>query len=149
MTEANNRYYFAYGSNMDSAQMSDRCPGAAFVGIAELPGYRFIINGRGVATIVPESSESVHGVLWTITKSDEKALDGLEGVKWGTYAKVTTSVETRKGESVSGLVYVAKDNTEGAPKAGYIEQVIAAAGFHKLPAWYIGELRTWLQTDST
>jgi hypothetical protein len=30
-------FYFAYGSNMDWAQMRGRCPSAKFVAIAELP----------------------------------------------------------------------------------------------------------------
>lgn len=44
MTEQYNRFYFAYGSNMDRAQMSQKCSGAVFVGIAKLAGHRFIIN---------------------------------------------------------------------------------------------------------
>jgi len=43
--------HFAYGSNMDREQMSRRCPGAEYVGAASLPGYRFIINGRGYTTV--------------------------------------------------------------------------------------------------
>lgn len=46
------RLYFAYGSNMDeAAQMAERCPGAEVIGLATLPGYRFVINQRGVATL--------------------------------------------------------------------------------------------------
>lgn len=55
--------YFAYGSNMNSAQMETRCPDAKRIGVAELLNHDFIVNGRGVATIVP-STGKVFGVLW-------------------------------------------------------------------------------------
>jgi hypothetical protein len=65
--------YFAYGSNMDLAQMSNRCERAATVSAAKLPSHRFIINSRGVATIVPDPSSTVQGLLWRITKADERS----------------------------------------------------------------------------
>ena len=34
--------YFAYGSNMDTARMLARCPGARLVGAATLPGFRLV-----------------------------------------------------------------------------------------------------------
>lgn len=46
------RCYFAYGSNMDVRQMGQRCPGATLLWTATLGGYRFIINRRGVATVI-------------------------------------------------------------------------------------------------
>jgi len=53
--------YFAYGSNMWRHQMAvQRCPGAEFSGVGLLRGWRFLINARGVATIVPEAG-------WTTT----------------------------------------------------------------------------------
>jgi hypothetical protein len=50
-----------------------------FLGRARLPGYRFVINARGVATVVEDQSREVYGVLWNITLDDEKALDKYEG----------------------------------------------------------------------
>ena len=148
MTSPNNRSYFAYGSNMDVKQMSHRCPGATLVGPARMPGHKFVINSRGVATMVTDNSRAVHGILWRITESDEKSLDEYEGVRWGTYVKVTTTVETSKSDSVSALVYVARDNTEGASRPGYLERIVAAAQFHSLPEAYVEELRTWLGKGS-
>ena len=48
--------YFAFGSNLSSTQMRSRCPGAAAVGLAFLPGYDFIINERGFANVVPSNT---------------------------------------------------------------------------------------------
>lgn len=45
--------YFGYGSNLSSTQMCSRCPGSEAVGLAFLPGYRFIINERGFANVLP------------------------------------------------------------------------------------------------
>ena len=128
--------------------MNHRCPGARLIGPAKLPGHKFTINSRGVATIVTDGPRAVHGILWRIAESDEKALDEYEGVRWGTYVKVTTTVQTSESDSVSALIYVARDNTEGAPRPGYMERIVSAAQFHRLPEAYVEELRTWLGKGS-
>ena len=71
------KLYFAYGMNTNQEEMAYRCPTAVPMGKAVLPGYRF--EFKSFATIVPSPGESVEGVLWTITDSDEVALDILEG----------------------------------------------------------------------
>lgn len=71
------KLYFAYGMNTNREEMAYRCPTAMPMGKAVLPGYRF--EFKSFATIVPSPGESVEGVLWTITDSDEVALDMLEG----------------------------------------------------------------------
>jgi cation transport regulator ChaC len=144
MIEMDNRYYFAYGSNMDKGQMSQRCPEAVFVGIAKLSGYRFVINTRGVATIVPEVSSEVYGILWNITKVEEQALDSYEGVKWGTYKKMVVSVKMASGMSVQAMSYVASNSIPGSPRVNYMEKIIAAGEQHGLPEKYVRELRSWL-----
>jgi gamma-glutamylcyclotransferase (GGCT)/AIG2-like uncharacterized protein YtfP len=71
------KLYFAYGMNTNQEEMAYRCPTAVPMGKAILQGYRF--EFKSFATIVPGPGESVEGVLWTITDSDEVALDILEG----------------------------------------------------------------------
>lgn len=44
--------YFAYGSNLSSAQMLRRCPGATPVGLGYLHGWEWLINERGFANVV-------------------------------------------------------------------------------------------------
>ena len=69
------RCYFAYGSNMDVEQMRVRCPGSQILGTARLDGYRFRINRRGVATVVAEEGAVAWGVVWDLTREDERTLD--------------------------------------------------------------------------
>ena len=76
--EVSRRPYFAYGSNMVLTQMQQRCPAAQDMGIARLDGWRWRINQHGYATIVPEQSAYVLGVLWSLTSACEAALDDYE-----------------------------------------------------------------------
>ena len=140
--------YFAYASNMSRVEMFLRCPGAGLVNEAVLPDHRFRINRGGVATVAPEPDAQVHGVLWMITDEDERALDRYEEVAEGLYAKARQRVRVRVGpvealEDVEALIYVARDETRGVPRAGYLEQVIACAEAHGLPPEYVAEIRAW------
>ncbi len=50
--------YFAYGSNLSLTQMSLRCPHSTYKSLALLRHWRWIINARGYANIVPSHSSS-------------------------------------------------------------------------------------------
>lgn len=53
MTPSNRKEipYFAYGSNMSTTQMLERCPSSTVIGLAYLHGYEWLINERGYANI--------------------------------------------------------------------------------------------------
>ncbi len=136
-------YYFAYGSNISSQQMNNRCPNAVFVGTAKLNNQKFIINSRGVATIVPEQSIEVHGAVWNLSKPDEQALDDCEGVKKGIYIRDFRKVQMTNGETIRALVYVASDNRPGSPRENYLENIVACAKQLDFSNRYITELETW------
>lgn len=76
------RYYFAYGSNMNLEQMKYRCPVMEVVENVRLEDYRLAFRGRapgnGVATVLPEKGSYVEGVLWKITEACEKSLDFMK-----------------------------------------------------------------------
>ena len=133
-------YYFAYGSNMDEYQMSNRCPGAKIAGMGRLEGYRFLINSRGVATIVPAPGHEVRGVIWMLNKEHERSLDGYEGVQYGTYNKVTLKITLEDGQLVFALFYIAKDSQPGRPRPGYLEKIVRAAQDNKIGSEYLSEL---------
>ncbi|KAF5020785.1 hypothetical protein F66182_7180 [Fusarium sp. NRRL 66182] len=112
--------YFAYGSNLSTEQMRERCPYSTPVGLAHLKGWKWIINGRGYANVVqlpiddddntPEAEErrqpsvkgkekaveadegGVYGLLYLVPPEDEERLDGYEGVPWA-YQKFQVDVK--------------------------------------------------------
>lgn len=132
------KYYFAYGANMDLDRMLDRCPNANFIEVGELKGYRFIINTRGVASIVPDITSSVNGIIWTIAEEDEAFLDYFEGVKGGWYAKHAVTVcEIGKNNIYNCLVYIASDSKEGKPIEDYFTNIIKWAKNYQFQQEYI------------
>ena len=77
--------YFAYGSNLDPAQMRRRCPHAAPLGKGVLRGYRLAFGGHSrawggpVATVVKEPDDWVEGVLYALPRAELALLDRFEG----------------------------------------------------------------------
>ena len=51
---------------MVATQMHQRCPAAQDMGTVWLDGWRFLINQEGYATIIPDQSAYVLGVLWAL-----------------------------------------------------------------------------------
>jgi len=143
-------YYFAYGSNMDEKQMAFRCPGSQLVGRARLLGHSFLINERGVASVLPAQDCVTYGLLWTVTPADVDALDGYEGVAKGCYLKAVLPVcSDDTGEAVQAVVYVATNNNPGPPRPGYLEKIVRAARAHGFPTKYVTSLESWTATQKT
>ncbi len=141
------RLYFAYGSNMDVAQMGDRCPEAELRGVAILPGFAFLINRRGVASIRPDSGRNVWGLLWSLSVADELALDRYEGVSDDYYSKAEVSVRL-EGRTERALVYIATDDAPGLPRPTYLERIVEAAYANRFPESYVSEVRQCARTDN-
>ena len=133
--------YFAYGSNMDVRQMAVRCPAAVILGLASLPAHAFLINTRGVATVIPAHNKAVHGVLWEISPRDEARLDRYEGVASGLYRKDIARVRVKDGTETDALIYLASDVRPGQARSGYMERILEAAEHCRLPETYIATLR--------
>ena len=133
------RRYFAYGLNLDAASMAARCPGARLIGPAELGGYRFAINRLGLATVVPRSRCRVLGVVWSLTQRDEDNLDTFEGVPDRLYVKERVRLRLEE-KTTSALIYRALESRPGAPRPGYLEQILTAARALGLSDDYIAEL---------
>ena len=127
------KIYLAYGSNLNLAQMAQRCPTAKRLGTAMLDGYGLEFrgqNGHAVATIDPGPS-SVPALLWRIKPQDEESLDVYEG--WPHfYRKETVDVEL-DGKPVSAMVYIMNDGYDlAAPDSYYLHSIregYQAAGF--------------------
>src|SRR5690242_5509384 len=77
--------YFAYGSNMDPAQMQRRVPGSKFLSLAVLKDFRpgfthydpAIWHG-GVMDVLPQRGASVWGTVWQMPDSAMTKMDSFE-----------------------------------------------------------------------
>ncbi|MDO9440479.1 MAG: gamma-glutamylcyclotransferase family protein [Beijerinckiaceae bacterium] len=132
--------HFAYGSNMDSAAMKLRCPGAKALGAARLMRHRFIIMQEGFASVIRDPQGVVHGVLWDLTLADLRRLDAYEEVARGLYAKAEQPVLKASGGSSRALVYMGRGAPGGSPQAGYMAGVLRAAREWGFSEAYMREL---------
>lgn len=96
------RLYFAYGSNLNRADMRVRCAGAKPLCRARLEEWR--LTFRGVADVEPADGRSVHGALWLISAVDLASLDRYEGAPTY-YRRHEVGVETADGPR-EALTYV-------------------------------------------
>ena len=137
-------YYFAYGSNMNFGQMKQRCKNVKHAGQADMPGWAFIINERGVANIVRDDESVVEGCLWEVTDYHLDQLDLYEGAKFYQYSHVVAPVASDiAGRLVKAHMYIDFCNTTGNfwPKIGYGDKVFKGAVDNGLSLKYIEELK--------
>ena len=113
-------YYFAYGSNLNRADMLVRCPGAKPLTTAELDGWR--LTFRGVADIEPAVGLIVPGALWRLTGPDLRALDRYEGAPH-LYERRTVAVDTETGPLEAIAYVMTGDDYPGLPSAWYFERI--------------------------
>lgn len=137
---------FAYGSNMLTARLRERCPSARPLGMAELTGYELqwhkrSNDGSGKGDIVRTDGEgaSVFGVLYEIAVDEKRALDRAKGLGYG-YGE--TEIEVRRGaDRLTVKAYVATDTDPTLkPYTWYRALVVAGAKEHGLPAVYVARL---------
>jgi gamma-glutamylcyclotransferase (GGCT)/AIG2-like uncharacterized protein YtfP len=139
--------YAAYGSNMDPAQMADRCPHSPQAGTGWLDGWRLTFGGEdlgwegALATVVEGADSHVFVVLYEITDGDEQALDRWDGVTLGFYSKLKVRVATLDGDALAWL-YVLNGYEGGLPSARYLGIMADAAEAAGAPQDYVSDLRT-------
>ena len=124
--------YFAYGANMDRAQMAARCPRSAPLGLARLMRHRLGIMREGWLTVIRDPRAQVHGVLWNLALADVPALDRFEGVGARLYVKAVQPVVAEGGPK-RALIYLGTNAGPGKPRADYLAAILAAAHATPLP----------------
>lgn len=115
--------YFAYGSNLNVAQMARRCPAAVKVGPLVLPRARLVF--RGVADVIPDDLCSVQGGVWRITPKCLRALDVYEGCRpddSGLYFRDYFPVSVN-GEREEVLIYRMNADDIHPPSPGYAQTI--------------------------
>ena len=138
--------YAAYGSNMDPAQMAERCPHSPQRGSGWLEGWRLTFGGEDInwegarATVVEDAAERVFVVLYDVPDIDERMLDRWDGATIGYYRKIRVRVQTLDGEALAWL-YVLDDYEGGLPSARYLGILADAAEKAGAPADYVASLR--------
>jgi gamma-glutamylcyclotransferase (GGCT)/AIG2-like uncharacterized protein YtfP len=136
--------YFAYGSNMNIEQMSQRCPGAILGDLCYLTGWRYFINGNGYAGIEEDKGGIVWGCLWILNQQHWLALDEYEGVSGGYYTKKNLEVIIEKNkENMKVTLYLSNDYNYGTPGNSYQEIVIQGSRDNSLPEPYIASIESW------
>lgn len=95
-------YYLAYGSNLNIAQMKNRCPHAKRVGATILHDYE--LEFRLYLTIKKSVGKQVPIGIWELDERDESNLDIYEGYP-RSYRKEYLKVKIEDKE-VDALVYI-------------------------------------------
>lgn len=140
-------FYAAYGSNMDPAQMKERCPHSPVHGTGWIDGWRLTFGGEdlgwegSLATLVEHPGSQVFVMLYDLEAYDELHLDRWEQADIGLYGKIRVRVTTLDG-SVLAWTYVLNAYEGGLPSARYIGVMADAAYEAGAPADYVEGLRT-------
>jgi gamma-glutamylcyclotransferase len=110
---------FGYGSNILDKQMKDRCPDNVYVGIAKLDGWKWIINSRGVATIISSPADHVWGTVLLLHDYDKKILDGKEGPRY-IQCHLPVDIKGVKRSPRPVLIYIEFNEEFGLPRTEYV-----------------------------
>ena len=142
--------YFAYGSNMSSEQMSNRCPNSKYLGYGFLKNYKIDftrmsqLREGGVADIVYCENEEVWGVFYSLTENDLTFLDTKEGYP-DAYTRsdfncyfVKNNLQVGKAEQITAIAYtvVNKSPITIPPSLKYLNILQDAAFEHAFPIEY-------------
>ena len=122
------RYYLAYGSNLNIAQMQFRCPDATVVGTAVIPDYELLFKGSltgAYLTIEPKQGAQVPVGVWEVSLADELRLDRYEGFPSFYYKKEmripVVDIRTGKTKLRDAFVYIMhEDRKLGIPTSFYM-----------------------------
>jgi hypothetical protein len=113
--------YWAYGSNLNVAAMSLRCPDAKPLYPLTLTNCALVF--RGVADVTHRKGSTCPGAVWSITKKCEKTLDRYEGVSSGFYAKRYFGVKMKSGLMRPVLYYKMRETGICPPSVLYLQTI--------------------------
>ena len=122
------RYYLAYGSNLNIAQMQFRCPDAVVAGTAVIPDCELLFKGSltgAYLTIEPKQGAQVPVGVWEVSLVDELRLDRYEGFPSFYYKKEmripVVDIRTGKTKLRDAFVYIMhEDRKLGVPTSFYM-----------------------------
>jgi gamma-glutamylcyclotransferase (GGCT)/AIG2-like uncharacterized protein YtfP len=148
-------FVFAYGSNMDPAQIRERCPESDLASfVAEARGWELCFpryakkRGCAVGSIVKKKKRSVWGVVFAVTPRDLARLDRFEG---SGYRRELIEVVDAKGRQTRVWTYFAEPDdppTKQLPSREYIDHYVRGAKYFSLPEAYMKLLKSIRTADS-
>lgn len=119
------KLYIAYGSNLNLAQMTARCPSARVYAKGVLNNWELVYRGARTnshATIERKAGSTVPVLVWEIQPIDEYRLDIYEGYPHYYFKKnIMVDIEGRKKKA---MVYIMDEQqSPGRPSVSYIETI--------------------------
>jgi hypothetical protein len=147
-------WYFAYGSNTQSATLRGR-RGIAYRRAVpvRVPGWRLVFDKpsllsevpHGYANIRPDVAAVTVGVAFEMTADDLAHVELSEGVTFGNYARVMVDVEPLApmpdGPRVAASLSSERSDPARRPSTRYMDIVIAGVLEHGLPDEHVAFLR--------
>jgi len=122
---------FAFGSNIHTGQLFERCRGARILGAARVEGYELRFAGHsvkrrgGVATLRQNAEAYVPGILFDIDALDLATLDRFEGHP-RRYVRRRLTITTSAGAEMLAWVYVlALEEPNARPSPEYVATILA------------------------
>lgn len=146
--------YFAYGSNMLTEWLRDRCPSAKPIGIAVAANHKLVFGKRSVdksgkATLVPADGINTPGIMYEIAEGERQLLDAAEGFKndkpddparYGRNDDFHIQLANGDG-SIAVTTYLANQSESGLkPYDWYLALLIAGARQHAFDQEYVDTL---------
>jgi gamma-glutamylcyclotransferase len=147
-------WYFAYGSNMETATFRGRREiefGESLAARAD--GWRLVLDkpplvpiGSSFANIVTDPAAHTLGVLYEIDADGLAHLDLTEGVLIGNYRRIEIPVAPLPAHRSPLTAYTLVSDERSSdlvPSRRYLDCLINGAIEHELPAQWIAHLRTF------
>lgn len=147
-------WYFAYGSNMNVAQLLTRIGAFEEKKLLYLPNYKLAFNKKvslkpvcrlnsqntakcGFANVVESPGDRVYGIAYLVRESQIKKMDVYEGISSGHYFRVTKRCYDNRDFATDCEVYVACPQAcadDLLPTEGYLSHLLGGRGL--LPPEY-------------
>jgi gamma-glutamylcyclotransferase (GGCT)/AIG2-like uncharacterized protein YtfP len=150
-------YYFAYGSNMNLADLKCWCDKNGAVvhlknhWVAELKDFKLAFTRYsesrkgGVADVVRQDGSSVWGVLFETDESTLKWIDKKEDWKGdlskNAYKRIQVEVSLKDGQKIKAVTYEVIHKGNYKPGAEYLDLILNGGTDFGLPVEYLENLK--------